>query len=79
MVSARLRPKNGLLNFVISFQNSNETLISVIYLAGQLPKSRVAPAIHRPKPTIYYDVNSYFYPTSKEQLNSSPAGAVDPI
>lgn len=60
MVSARLRPTNGLLSFVISFQNSNKTLIIVIYVAGQLPKSRVVPAIHKPNPTVYYDVNSCF-------------------
>lgn len=62
MVGARLRLTNELLNFVRTFQNSNETLIIVIYLAGQLPKSRAAmvPAIHKPNPTVYYDVNSCF-------------------
>lgn len=55
MAGARLRPTNKLLNFVISFQNSNETLIIIIYLARQLPKSRatMVSAIHKPNPNIY--------------------------
>lgn len=57
MVGARLRPTNGLLKFVISFQNS-----VINYLAGQLLKSRAAmvPAAHEPNPTFFYDLNSCF-------------------
>lgn len=61
MVGAKLRLTNGLLNFKISFQNWNETFIIGIYLAGQLTTSRgpVVPAIHKPHPTGYCDVNCF--------------------